>query len=96
MSAKHTQGPWRYQPYGQDSNYMLIFCSSREGEGDNLRGYCGEPNARLISAAPELYTLAYRVSMLNRDAGEIGSGMLASLVDEATHLVAKATGESHE
>lgn len=54
MSAAHTPGPWRYKPHSVDSNYMLIFCSSEEGDGDNLRGYCGEANARLIAAAPEL------------------------------------------
>ena len=53
MSA-HTPGPWHYKPHVADSNYMLIFCSSDQHEGDTLRGYCGEANARLISAAPEL------------------------------------------
>jgi hypothetical protein len=50
----HTLGPWRYKRHSVDSNYMLIFCSNDEGEGDNLRGYCGEDNARLIAAAPML------------------------------------------
>ena len=34
----------------------------------------------------ELQALAERVARLNRDAGEIGAGMLASLVDEARRL----------
>ena len=50
----HTPGPWHYRPHAVDSNYMLIFCSGDQHEGDNLRGYCGEANARLIAAAPEL------------------------------------------
>ena len=53
--SKHTPGPWRYKPHSVDSNYMLIFCSNDPHEGDNLRGYCGEDNARLIAAAPMMY-----------------------------------------
>lgn len=52
--SKHTPGPWRYKPHSVDSNYMLIFCSADPAEGDNLRGYCGDANARLIAAAPAL------------------------------------------
>lgn len=51
---KHSSGPWRYKLHSVDSNYMLIFCSNDPHEGDNLRGYCGEDNARLIAAAPDL------------------------------------------
>ena len=51
--AKHTPGPWRYESTS-GSNYARIFLSADEGDGDNLRGYCGEANARLIAAAPEL------------------------------------------
>lgn len=52
--SKHTPGPWRFSSHPHDGNYMRIHCSSDPNEGDNLRGYCGEANARLIAAAPDL------------------------------------------
>lgn len=52
-NTKHTPGPWRYESTS-GSNYARIFLSADEGADDNLRGYCGEANARLIAAAPEL------------------------------------------
>lgn len=37
----------------------------------------------------QLYKLAARIARLNKDAGEIGAGMLASLVDEANRIILK-------
>lgn len=53
-NTKHTPGLWRYESTS-GSNYARIFLSDDEGAGDNLRGYCGEADARLISASPTMY-----------------------------------------
>lgn len=49
-------------------------------------------NARLISAAPELLAALERVARLIHDSGEIGDGMLITIVSEARAAIAKATG----
>lgn len=49
--SKHTPGPWTYC-MTDGTNYARITCD--QTGGDNLRGYCGEANARLIAAAPDL------------------------------------------
>lgn len=80
METKHTPGPWRYESTS-GSNYARIFLSADEGDGDNLRGYCGEANARLIAAAPEL--LAAIQAMMS--AG--GKDEFQASFDNAKHLV---------
>lgn len=90
MTDKHTPGPWRVcraNPSPTTGEWLIAGI----GPGylaevrDLGRGQC-EANARLIAKAPELHALALRIARLNRDAGEIGAGMLASLVDEARRL----------
>ena len=94
MSA-HTPGPWHYKPHVADSNYMLIFCSSDQHEGDNLRGYCGEANARLIAAAPDLLA-ALKAILSEVDGPEkpysSDSWLPAHLVKAACSATAKAEG----
>jgi hypothetical protein len=62
----------------------------RERTIDNVLNVAAERDARLRleAAAPQLLALVQRVAALNRDAGEIGAGMLASLVDDARTLIA--------
>ena len=92
--AQHTPGPWRFSSHPYDGNYMRIHCSSDPSGGDSLRGYCGEANARLIAAAPDL------LEALKLCEGNISS-LLASkhpkVFGEWLYVVraaiAKATGE---
>jgi hypothetical protein len=51
-------------------------------------------HAHLLAAAPELLEVCEKVAALNRDAGEIGEGMLCQLVDAACAAIAKAKGEA--
>lgn len=53
--SRHTPGPWlAYQANSEvGTNYWRIR-TAPPGSGDTLRGYCGEANARLIAAAPDL------------------------------------------
>lgn len=91
---KHTPGPWRVLgiiSVGSDMAYCsvvttddTIICTLRDRPSGD---------AHLIAAAPELLNLAERVARLNRDAGRIGDGMLAHLIDEARAAIAKATQE---
>ena len=78
--SKHTPGPWRFSSHPHDGNYMRIHCSSDPNEGDNLRGYCGEANARLIAAAPTQHAEMLRyLPVLER--AEADSELWARLTD---------------
>lgn len=88
--SKHTPGPWRFSNHPHDGNYMRIHCSSDPNEGDNLRGYCGEANARLIAAAPEL--LEALTKLLDEVESDFSPSQLTR--NAARAALAKATGES--
>lgn len=90
----HSPGPWRYKPHSVDSNYMLIFCSNDPHEGDNLRGYCGEANARLIAAAPDLLE-ALKLVVEQFTKGSAPSTVKDSEARIKAHAaIAKAIGET--
>ena len=90
MTDKHTPGPLEVYlnrvVADWDNDGMTVIAEAPFYWNRKCLRPQGEANARLIAKAPELHALALRIARLNRDAGEIGSGMLASLVDEARRL----------
>jgi hypothetical protein len=91
MTAQHTPGPWRYVKLAVDENYMLVFCGS---DCDNLRGYCGEANARLIAASPELLEA---LILMVRTHDEPAATLLQEMkeqkwLEKARAAILKATG----
>lgn len=100
--SSHTPGPWRYVPHHfVDNNYMLIHCSADPNEGDNLRGYCGLANARLIAAAPELLEAAKLVAAwyaAEEDHTHTDFYQRLQMCRDSEHAIksaiAKATGET--
>ncbi len=87
---QHSPGPWRLSCHPHDGNYMRITCSNDPAEGDNLRGYCGEANARLIVAAPDLLAALERLLASGdvRDAAEAGA------LKQARAAISKAVGSA--
>lgn len=104
--SNYTPGPWRFSSHPHDGNYMRITCSNDPAEGDNLRGYCGEANARLIAAAPDLLDALQTLMKVHDEsagfAGKYGRKLDEAIeaqrikVDHATALaraaLARATG----
>lgn len=90
MVRQHSPGPWRLSCHPNDGNYMLITCSSDPAEGDNLRGYCGEANARLVVAAPDLLDALERLLA----SGDVRDAADAGVLKQARTAIAKAVGSA--
>lgn len=65
------------------TNYARITCD--QSGGDNLRGYCGAANARLIAAAPDLLNALQRLTHPAADDTDL---------EHALDVIARATGEA--
>lgn len=72
MTTKHTPGPWTafQRPKEEGTNYWRITFTDRSS--DSLVGYCGEANARLIAAAPELLEALVMVRDADNDCARDG------------------------
>lgn len=51
-------------------------------------------DARFMDSRPEIMVALKRVARLNPDAGEIGAGMLSTIINDARAALAKINGES--
>ena len=93
---KHTPGPWAAFQSKPDvgTNYWRIRTASPEsGLLDTIGGYCGEANARLIEAAPDLLEALRNIVSVaceyyDMDMGDNGSAAL----EAAYAAIAKAGG----
>ena len=83
MSAAHHPGPWKLV---MDENYARITCDL-DG-GDNLRGYCGLANARLIVSAPELLDALQKLVAFH----DAEHNEFSDAIDNARAAIAKAEG----
>ena len=93
--SEHTKGPWRYT-VSEGSNYCRIYCHNDPHEEDNLAGYCGEANARLIAAAPELLRALHILCDAADESDKEGYGTLSTsfVLEIVLEAIAKAKGEA--
>lgn len=75
------------------TNYARVTCD--QTGGDNLRGYCGEANARLIAAAPELLkALESVVEIWDHHCFAHGDGVPTPCHAQVRAAIAKAKGKA--
>jgi hypothetical protein len=105
MSSKHTPGPWgldqdahRHDPgfYGGEEGYHRI---NIPGVTD-ITGFCGDANAHLIKAAPDLYEALLdaetyfddRADVVDGDYGEPAPNNEMTLLTTIRAALARAKG----
>jgi len=90
---KGTPGPWRHTMRNANE-IMTTFHGVQVGKVYiDVTTENEKEDAKLVSAAPELFEVCSKVANLNPEAGEIGEGMLRQIVSEAHSALTKATGE---
>lgn len=86
--SRHTPGPWKCWQLSVDegSNYWRIRTTNDGAALDTLRGYCGEANARLVAAAPELLEVCKKAAALIEETkfgGLVTAQALAAAIEKA-------------
>jgi hypothetical protein len=86
----YTKGPWSYAISG-DTNYARIYLHGFGRMdpihgGDSLSGYCGDANARLIAAAPDLLEALEEIMSWQTMAPK-------ESIEKASAAIAKTRGE---
>lgn len=91
-NTSHLKESWLVNPeYGKENVYQLW-----DADGNyhsNTDPDTMDKVATLMQAAPDMLHLIKKIAMLNENAGEIGAGMLANLIQSAREIEKKATGE---
>ena len=86
--AKFTKGPWGWEYDESTSSIIQVFSEAEEAKGDpNICRMQHEPDANLISAAPEMYEL---LNSIENDDGQIPT----FLWDKIQSVLAKARGDN--
>jgi len=96
MTTQHTPGPWVFYDDSNDGKTNRIEIAARGKTVARIYHSVPEedlPNARLISAAPDLLEAAKTI-MKNLDgmAGEVTAGYHESIIAPLRDAIAKATG----
>lgn len=89
MNTQHTPAPWELR---QSANGYWFIDYEQGGEGYTLiKLECGERDARLIAAAPDLLELARQIVLaVEQTEGDVPTDILVG----ARAAIAKATGEN--
>jgi hypothetical protein len=99
VKITHTPGPWSYQ---MRNNYARIYFHglSRDDKvlgGDSLCGYCGEANAMLIAAAPNMFeALTHTTKVINNMIHFVEDVLAAASVEMPSELITSAEACSRE
>lgn len=95
--AKHTPGPWRFEPATEYYGATIHFNVARGGIQLHKDMPNGDANARLIAAAPDLLKWCERILLSHETQGAATNGeavLCHAFVMGLKDVIAKAKGEA--